>query len=185
MREVFRDILKITFSGPYASPALARMRPEPEAFAEHFRSDRAVVTFANLGGDALLVAPCPGPPGTEYSHLGGFVATQLSWRWAFLIVGSPSIFVAFLVVFRSGASFGLRPERCYADFQSMFAAEAELPADVRTAIEAHVAGCPRCVAFVESYRATPRILREATAATLPADLEASLLAAVRAARRAQ
>ena len=60
--------------------------------------------------------------------------------------------------------------------------EGELPADVRAAIEQHVAGCPRCVAFVESYRATPRILRDATAATLPADLEASLLAAVRAAR---
>ena len=61
--------------------------------------------------------------------------------------------------------------------------EGELPADVRAAVEQHVAGCPRCVAFVESYRATPRILREATAATLPADLEASLLDAVRAARR--
>jgi MFS family permease len=29
--------------------------------------------------------------------LGGFVAAQLSWRWAFLLVGSPSIFVAFMV----------------------------------------------------------------------------------------
>ena len=49
-----------------------------------------------------------------------------------------------------------------------------LPPDVRAAVEAHVAGCPRCVAFIESYRATPRILREATAAALPADLELSL-----------
>ena len=61
--------------------------------------------------------------------------------------------------------------------------EGELPADVRAAIEAHVSGCDRCVAFMESYRATPRILREATAATLSADLQASLLAAVRAARK--
>ena len=61
--------------------------------------------------------------------------------------------------------------------------EGELPADVRAAIEAHVSGCGRCAAFVESYQATPRILREATAATLPADLQASLLAAVRAARK--
>ena len=61
--------------------------------------------------------------------------------------------------------------------------EGELPADVRAAIEAHVSGCERCVAFIESYRATPRILREATAATLPADLQASLLAALRAARK--
>ena len=32
---------------------------------------------------------------------------------------------------RSGASLGLPPERCYADFNSMFAAEAKLPADER------------------------------------------------------
>jgi anti-sigma factor RsiW len=41
-------------------------------------------------------------------------------------------------------------------------------------IEAHVSACPRCVAFVESYRQTPRILRAATAAALPDDLAASL-----------
>jgi anti-sigma factor RsiW len=60
--------------------------------------------------------------------------------------------------------------------------EGELPATVRAAIDQHVAGCARCTAFVKAYLETPRILREATAATLPADLEASLLAAVRAAR---
>jgi predicted dehydrogenase len=32
---------------------------------------------------------------------------------------------------RSGASLGLAPERCYADFNSMFATEAKLPADER------------------------------------------------------
>ena len=47
------------------------------------------------------------------------------------------------------------------------------PAD-RAAIDAHVSGCPRCVAFVESYRQTPRILRAATAADLPEDLAESL-----------
>jgi anti-sigma factor RsiW len=55
-----------------------------------------------------------------------------------------------------------------------------LPAELRAALDAHVAGCPRCAAFVESYRATPRILRDATAAALPADLEASLKAFLRA-----
>lgn len=47
------------------------------------------------------------------------------------------------------------------------------PAD-RETIEAHVSGCPRCIAFVESYRQTPRILRAATAAALPDDLAQSL-----------
>jgi anti-sigma factor (TIGR02949 family) len=58
--------------------------------------------------------------------------------------------------------------------------EGELDPDLRAAIEAHVAGCPRCVAFLESYHATPAILRRATAAALPAELGESLLAAIRA-----
>jgi anti-sigma factor RsiW len=58
--------------------------------------------------------------------------------------------------------------------------EGVLSADVRAALDAHVAGCPRCTAFVSSYLETPRILRNATAATLPADLEASLKAFLRA-----
>ena len=58
--------------------------------------------------------------------------------------------------------------------------EGVLPADVHAALDEHVGGCPRCAAFVQSYRETPRILREATAGTLPADLEASLEAFLRA-----
>ena len=58
--------------------------------------------------------------------------------------------------------------------------EGVLPADVNAALEEHVAGCERCAAFVTSYRATPRILRVATEATLPADVEASLRAFLRA-----
>lgn len=59
--------------------------------------------------------------------------------------------------------------------------EGTLAVETSAAIEAHVSGCPRCIAFVESYRETPRILRDATAVEMPADLEDSLLAAVRAA----
>jgi len=58
--------------------------------------------------------------------------------------------------------------------------EGVLPADVSSALEAHVAGCARCAAFVASYQATPRILRDATVVTLPADVEASLKAFLRA-----
>ena len=60
--------------------------------------------------------------------------------------------------------------------------EGTLALDVRAAIEAHVAGCPRCDAFIASYRETPRMVRDATRMEMPADLEASLMAALRAAR---
>ena len=60
--------------------------------------------------------------------------------------------------------------------------EGVLSADLGSALDAHVAGCPRCVAFIASYRETPRILREATATTLPADLQVSLRAFLRAQR---
>lgn len=60
--------------------------------------------------------------------------------------------------------------------------EGVLPPDQRAALDAHVAGCPRCVAFLSSYRETPRLLREATAATLPSDIQASLRAFLRAQR---
>ena len=60
--------------------------------------------------------------------------------------------------------------------------EGVLPDDVRAAIDAHVAGCPKCAAFVASYCETPRILRDATAVSLPAEQRASLRAALRAVR---
>jgi anti-sigma factor RsiW len=52
--------------------------------------------------------------------------------------------------------------------------EGVLPADIVAAVEAHVAGCPRCTAFIASYLATPRILREATAPEFPPALQRSL-----------
>ena len=57
--------------------------------------------------------------------------------------------------------------------------EGALATDVRAAIEAHVAGCPRCDALIASYLETPRIVRDATRMKMPADLEASLLSALR------
>ena len=60
--------------------------------------------------------------------------------------------------------------------------EGVLPADVRAGIDEHVAGCPRCIAFIASYRETPRIIRDATASALSAELRASLRASLRARR---
>ena len=41
-----------------------------------------------------------------------------------------------------------------------------LDAEVRSTLEAHVAGCARCTAFVRSYTAVPAILRQATSVSL-------------------
>jgi len=60
--------------------------------------------------------------------------------------------------------------------------EGVVPEDVRTILDSHVAGCPKCTAFVASYLATPRILRDATAASIPPELQRSLLAFLRAQR---
>jgi anti-sigma factor RsiW len=60
--------------------------------------------------------------------------------------------------------------------------EGVVPDDMRTILESHVTGCPKCAAFIASYLATPRILREATAATMPPELQQALLAFLRAQR---
>jgi hypothetical protein len=57
------------------SPQLATV-PSQDAFAAHFDSHamtRGVVAFANLGGDATLVVPCPNGPSSAYGHLAAFV----------------------------------------------------------------------------------------------------------------
>ena len=51
------------------------MPQDPADFAEHFAAGRGVATFMNLGGDALLVAPCPDGPGADFAHLGAFTRT--------------------------------------------------------------------------------------------------------------
>jgi hypothetical protein len=45
------------------------------AFASHFaaQDDEGVVTFPNLGRDAVLVVPLPLGPSSGYSHLASFV----------------------------------------------------------------------------------------------------------------
>ena len=57
--------------------------------------------------------------------------------------------------------------------------EGALPPETNAALEAHVAACERCTAFVASYRETPRILRSATAVELPAHIQEALHAFLR------
>jgi anti-sigma factor RsiW len=57
--------------------------------------------------------------------------------------------------------------------------EGVLPPQVVAAVDGHVAGCDRCMAFVASYRATPAILREATDLPLPSAAETALLSWLR------
>jgi hypothetical protein len=55
------------------SPGLAR-RPDRQAFAEHFAGAEAgVAVFPNLGGDAIMVVPCPVAEPSAYGHLAAFV----------------------------------------------------------------------------------------------------------------
>lgn len=54
------------------SDALARMRANPTPFRQYFATAKdSVVTFANLGGDAVLVAPTPHDD-ADYAHLASF-----------------------------------------------------------------------------------------------------------------
>ena len=61
--------------------------------------------------------------------------------------------------------------------------EGQLPLTTVSALERHVAGCHRCQAFLESYQATPRIVRESTDAALPVGLHTSLMAWLEKQRR--
>ena len=56
------------------SPQLARVQAERHAFASQFRAD-PVVDFANLGGDAHLVVPCPQNAADSFAHLAMFSRT--------------------------------------------------------------------------------------------------------------
>ena len=49
-----------------------------------------------------------------------------------------------------------------------------LSASRRRAVDAHVAGCPRCQRFLTSYVATPRLVREATGERMPDTLRRRL-----------
>jgi hypothetical protein len=56
-------------------PSLVRLTPDPTPFEAQFiapSSPESVVTFPNLGGDAVLVAPVPLAAASAYPHLAAF-----------------------------------------------------------------------------------------------------------------
>jgi uncharacterized protein DUF6940 len=57
------------------APPLARIAADPFAFAEHFSSSGTadVISFPNLGRDAVLVVPCPRVAPQTYAHLATFL----------------------------------------------------------------------------------------------------------------
>jgi hypothetical protein len=70
------------------SSSLAGLHANPRAFESHFATagGEVVLTFPNLGGDALLVVPCPVEAVGAYAHLAAFVRSaplaQVCAVWA-------------------------------------------------------------------------------------------------------
>jgi hypothetical protein len=65
-----------TIDNPFAclfhnSPDLD-VRADPIEFETYFQPGVEVVSFENLGADALLVVPCPTSISANYSHIGSF-----------------------------------------------------------------------------------------------------------------
>jgi len=48
------------------------VRADPTAFETFFQPGTEVVSFENLGADALLIVPCPISRSANYSHIGAF-----------------------------------------------------------------------------------------------------------------
>lgn len=74
------------------APDLAA-RPDADAFDEHFAAaatGETVVAFPNLGGNAILVAPCPLSSESAYGHLAAFVrnAPEMQRHALWSLVGS-------------------------------------------------------------------------------------------------
>lgn len=57
------------------APVLTRFGPERAPFEGHFRRapGEDVIVFSNLGGDAILIVPCPRGPDEHYPHLAAFL----------------------------------------------------------------------------------------------------------------
>jgi hypothetical protein len=89
-KAVFWETVPISYSklsSPFEfvvldAPSLARKRADPTPFEDKFQQDELVISFLNLGKDAMLVVPCPCPcacplyetPNLQYyTHLASFL----------------------------------------------------------------------------------------------------------------
>lgn len=71
------------------APTLAKVSPNPQPFAVYLETgSESIQVFPNLGGDALLLAPCALGPLATYTHLANFVrhapAEQIDSLWQIL-----------------------------------------------------------------------------------------------------
>jgi hypothetical protein len=79
-------INKATLNRPYEfvtvnSPYLATVRPDLRSFANHFHNaagQATVISFPNLGRDAVLVVPKPAATSVSYGHIATFLRTAPS-----------------------------------------------------------------------------------------------------------
>ncbi len=81
---------KHKFENPYEfvlinSTSLTKAETDLKSFSKFFDSEEQVVSFANLGGDAKLIVPCPISKSEIYSHLANFIRNaeteQLNKFW--------------------------------------------------------------------------------------------------------
>lgn len=73
-----KPITTSKLKGPYEcniikSDYLAQKSPDFQTFSSHFRKEKQVVSFPNLGNDAQLIAPCPVGEDKGYPHIGTFI----------------------------------------------------------------------------------------------------------------
>jgi hypothetical protein len=70
-----------------AAASLSRLKPDPSPFRSQFssRQSEVVLTFPNLGGDAMLVVPAPLADAGCYTHLAKFLrnapSSQIDAFW--------------------------------------------------------------------------------------------------------
>ena len=69
------------------APTLSRLQPDAASFRSHFAAQPTaeVLTFPNLGGDAILIVPAPLADAACYTHLGRFLRgaprSQVDFFW--------------------------------------------------------------------------------------------------------